>query len=139
MSYQLVIDCASPDALAHFWAEALHCVVAPPPDGFESWDDFFRSIGVPEDELGDVNASGGRQHPLDIRRERVEAEATRLESVGATRIRTMSEEGLDHYAVATTDSEGQRVRRAPGMRQAWLTIGPPVPGEALGTLAGSVA
>ena len=54
MSCQLVIDCTSPEPLAHFWAEALHYVVAPPPPGFDSWYDFFRSIGVPEDELGTV-------------------------------------------------------------------------------------
>ena len=52
VSYQLVIDCASPETLARFWAEALHYVVAPPPDGFDSWDTFYRSIGVPEEELG---------------------------------------------------------------------------------------
>src|SRR5665811_2635367 len=52
VSYQLVIDCTSPEPRALFWAEALHYVIAPPPSGFDSWDDFFRSIGVPEDELG---------------------------------------------------------------------------------------
>ena len=52
VSYQLVIDCSSPETLARFWAEALHYVVAPPPDGFDSWDTFYRSIGVPEEELG---------------------------------------------------------------------------------------
>ena len=139
VSYQLVVDCTSPDRLAHFWAEALHYVIAPPPSGFASWDDFYRSIGVPEDELGigddsivdpagegpriwfqvvperksvknrlhiDVNASGGRGSPLEVRRERVEAEAARLVSLGATRLRTVAEEGLDHYAVAMTDPEG---------------------------------
>ena len=139
VSYQLVIDCTSPEPLAHFWAEALHYVIAPPPAGFEAWDDFYRSIGVPEDELGggidriedpsgegpaiwfqivpekksiknrihiDVNASGGRGSSLDIRRERVEAEATRLVSLGATRLPTIVQEGLDHYAVALTDPEG---------------------------------
>jgi Glyoxalase-like domain len=139
VSYQLVIDCTSPEPLAHFWAEALHYVVAPPPPGFDSWDDFFLSIGVPEDELGggadiiedpngegpriwfqivpekksiknrihiDVNASGGRDTPLDTRRDRVEAEAARLVALGATRLRTNVEEGLDHYAVALTDPEG---------------------------------
>lgn len=139
VSYQLVIDCAAPDTLAHFWAEALHYVVAPPPDGFDSWEEHYRSIGVSDDELGggddriidpraegpaiwfqvvpepksiknrshiDVNASGGREHPLDVRRERVEAEATRLETLGATRVGTMSADGLDHYAVAMTDPEG---------------------------------
>jgi Glyoxalase-like domain len=67
VSYQLVIDCTSPEPLAHFWAEALHYVVAPPPSGFHSWDDFFRSIGVPEHQLGngadiieDPNGEGPR-------------------------------------------------------------------------------
>ena len=114
-------------------------MIAPPPSGFDSWDYFFRSIGVPEDELGggsdiiedpngegpiiwfqivpeetsiknrihiDVNASGGRGSSLDTRRERVEAEAARLVSLGATRLHTAAEEGLDHYAVALTDPEG---------------------------------
>jgi Glyoxalase-like domain len=52
VSYQLVIDCTSPEPLALFWAEALRYVIAPPPPSFDSWDDFYRSIGVPEDELG---------------------------------------------------------------------------------------
>jgi len=52
VSYQLVIDCASPEPLARFWAEALHYLIASPPAGFESWDDFYRSIGVSEDKLG---------------------------------------------------------------------------------------
>ena len=139
VSYQLVIDCTSPEALARFWAEALHYVIAPPPPGFESWDDYYRSIGVPEHELGggpdriadpkgegpaiwfqvvpeeksiknrihiDVDASGGRGSSLETRRERVEAEADRLVSLGATRLHTIAEEGLDHYAVALTDPEG---------------------------------
>ena len=139
VSYQLVIDCASPGTLARFWAEALHYVVAPPPPGFDTWDDFYRSIGVPEEELGigddrivdprgegpqiwfqvvpeaksvknrlhiDVHAGGGRDQPIETRRERVEAEAERLVALGATRLRTIAEEGLDHYAVALLDPEG---------------------------------
>jgi len=137
--YQLVIDCASPEPLAHFWAAALHYVLAPPPSGFASWDDFYRSIGVPEDEIGigadriedpngegpriwfqivpetksiknrlhiDVNASGGRGSSLETRRDRVEAEVARLVSLGATRLRTILAEGMDHYAVAMADPEG---------------------------------
>ena len=46
VSYQLVIDCTSPDPLARFWAEALHYVIEPPPAGHDSWDEFYRSIGV---------------------------------------------------------------------------------------------
>jgi Glyoxalase-like domain len=50
--YQLVIDCADPDRLARFWAAALHYEFAPVPDGFETWDDYYRDIGVDESELG---------------------------------------------------------------------------------------
>ncbi len=139
VSCQLVIDCASPEPLARFWAEALHYVIASPPAGFESWDDFYRSIGVSEDELGigadriedpkgegpdiwfqvvperkslknrlhiDLHASGGRDLPLETRRERVEAEAARLVALGATRKQAIVEEGLDHYGVALSDPEG---------------------------------
>jgi hypothetical protein len=139
VSYQLVIDCASPEPLARFWAEALHYVIASPPAGFGSWDDFYRSIGVSEDELGigadriedprgegpdiwfqvvperksiknrlhiDLHASGGREAPLETRRERVEAEAARLVALGAARKQAIDEEGLDHYAVAMSDPEG---------------------------------
>jgi len=139
VSFQLVFDCTSPEPLAHFWAEALRYVIAPPPPGFDSWDNWYRSVGVLEDELGigadriedpngegpgiwfqvvpekksiknrihiDVNASGGRGTPCETRREEVEAEAARLVSLGATRLRTIVEEGLNHYAVALIDPEG---------------------------------
>jgi len=139
VTYQLVIDCAQPEPMAHFWAAALRYIVAPPPEGFDNWDDFYRSIGVPEEELGigddrildphgegpaiwfqvvpeaktvknrfhiDVNASGGRDVPLEVRAQRVESEADRLVALGATRLRTIAEDGMDHYAVALLDPEG---------------------------------
>jgi hypothetical protein len=139
VSFQLVIDCASPEPLARFWAEALHYVLSPPPTGFETWDDFYRSVGVPEGELGggvdriedptgagpriwfqvvpesktvknrlhlDIDATGGRATPLEIRRARVEAEADRLAALGATRLRTVGDASTDHYAVAMLDPEG---------------------------------
>jgi hypothetical protein len=138
--FTLVIDCADPDRLSRFWAEALGYVAAPPPEGAASWDDYWRSIGVPEEELGpsgqdriadpdgrapriwfqlvpepktvknrlhiDVHASGGRKVPLDVRRARVDAEAARLAALGATRVCVLYEEGVDHYAVAMQDPEG---------------------------------
>jgi Glyoxalase-like domain len=52
VSFQLVIDCADPEPLAHFWAAALGYELEPPPAGFASWDSYWREIGVPEDELG---------------------------------------------------------------------------------------
>jgi hypothetical protein len=51
--YQLVIDCADPDRLARFWSGALGYELAPPPDGFVSWDDYYRDLGVPEADLID--------------------------------------------------------------------------------------
>src|SRR4051794_18871396 len=48
---QLGIDCADPGQLVEFWATALDYVVEPPPDGHADWNSYWRSIGVPEDEL----------------------------------------------------------------------------------------
>jgi hypothetical protein len=50
--FQLVIDCADPDRLARFWAAALHYELEPVPDGFDSWDDYYRGLGVGEEDLG---------------------------------------------------------------------------------------
>ena len=50
--YQLVIDCAEPDRMARFWAAALHYELEPPPDGFETWDDYYRDLGLGEEDLG---------------------------------------------------------------------------------------
>src|SRR5258707_14924617 len=52
VSFQLVIDCADPEPLVRFWAAALGYELEPPPDGFASWDAYWRDVGVPEDELG---------------------------------------------------------------------------------------
>jgi Glyoxalase-like domain len=49
--YQLVIDCAEPDLLAQFWARALGYELAPVPEGFATWNDFYRDVGVPEEDL----------------------------------------------------------------------------------------
>ena len=50
--FQLVIDCADPDRLARFWAAALGYELEPPPAGFPTWDDYYRDLGVPEEDLG---------------------------------------------------------------------------------------
>ena len=54
--WQLTIDCADPERLVRFWAVALGYVPAPPPDGHATWREYYLSIGVPEDELGDGDA-----------------------------------------------------------------------------------
>ncbi len=54
----------------------------------------------------DVHASGARSAPLATRKERVDAEARRLATLGATIVGELRAEGLDHYAVAMRDPEG---------------------------------
>ncbi|MBP2330320.1 hypothetical protein JOF56_010705 [Kibdelosporangium banguiense] len=51
--FELVIDCADPDRLARFWAAALGYQLAPPPAGFATWNDFYRDLGIPEEDLDD--------------------------------------------------------------------------------------
>jgi hypothetical protein len=54
----------------------------------------------------DLDASGGRTVPIEVRKERVIAMAERLIAAGATRVRVLSEEGLDHYGELLNDPEG---------------------------------
>jgi hypothetical protein len=53
---QVVIDCADPERLAHFWADALHYKIDDPPPGFDTWQDFLREQGVPEERWNDASA-----------------------------------------------------------------------------------
>lgn len=64
-SYQITVDCADPDRMARFWAEALGYQLEEPPAGSATWRDYWMSVGVPEDEVGDgydsiVDPVGGR-------------------------------------------------------------------------------
>jgi Glyoxalase-like domain len=137
--FQLVIDCREPEPLARFWAAALGYEFEPPPEGFATWDDYWRDVGVGDEDLGigqdriidpdgsgprfwfqvvpepkavknrlhlDISVSGGRALPIETRRQRVDAEAERLVGLGASYVRVLSEEGLDHYAIAMQDPEG---------------------------------
>jgi len=142
MALQLAIDCTEPRLLVPFWCEALGYIAEPPPGGHSSWNDYWREMGVPDDELPtdhdaadsivdpagvgprvffqvvpepksvknrvhlDLKISGGRAVPLPERRERIEAEAKRLEALGATRVRVNSTDGLDYYGVVMQDPEG---------------------------------
>ena len=51
MDWQITIDCHSPSRMVRFWSEALGYEPAPPPVGFDSWNAWYISVGVPEDEL----------------------------------------------------------------------------------------
>jgi Glyoxalase-like domain len=137
--YQLVIDCADPDLLARFWAAALGYELAPVPAGFATWNDYYRGLGVPEEELVDgadrisdpdgqgpsiwfhqvddtktvknrlhfdIRAGGEWTDPLESRRRRIDAEASRSAGLGATITGALTEEGHEHYAVGMKDPEG---------------------------------
>src|SRR4051812_23944316 len=51
MALQLAIDCTEPRLLVPFWCEALGYIAEPPPGGHSSWNDYWREMGVPDDEL----------------------------------------------------------------------------------------
>ncbi len=53
MKFQLVIDCADPERLVRFWAAALRYRAQDPPEGHATWRDYYLSVGVPQEELGD--------------------------------------------------------------------------------------
>jgi Glyoxalase-like domain len=48
--FQVTFDAADPATVAEFWAAALGYILQPPPDGFESWEAFADSVGIPEEE-----------------------------------------------------------------------------------------
>ncbi|MFI2648320.1 VOC family protein [Micromonospora fulviviridis] len=114
---QITFDCADPAALAAFWATTLGYRLQDPPGGFESWEQALEAMGVPPERRNDASAvvdpagSGprlffqrvpeGKQAKnrvhLDVRAApglsgdarmaALEAEAERLVSHGATRLR----------------------------------------------------
>jgi hypothetical protein len=53
IGFQLVVDCAGPDRMARFWAAALGYELAPAPTGFATWPDYYRQLGVPEEDMVD--------------------------------------------------------------------------------------
>ncbi|MDT0300762.1 VOC family protein [Streptomonospora wellingtoniae] len=114
---QITIDCADPAGLAAFWGEALGYKVQDPPAGFATWEQALEAMGVPPERRNDASAvvdpegSGPRlffqrvpegkkvknRVHLDVRAApgldgdarmaALEAEAERLTSRGAARIR----------------------------------------------------
>jgi hypothetical protein len=67
-TWQLTIDCADPHRLVVFWCEALGYVPEPAPEGWDSWLAYWRSLGIPEEDLeGAENGSGSIVDPTDRR------------------------------------------------------------------------
>jgi catechol 2,3-dioxygenase-like lactoylglutathione lyase family enzyme len=134
---QVTFDCADPAALSAFWAQALGYRVQDPPEGFESWGQALEAMGVPPENRNDASAvvdPGGSGPRLffqrvperkqvknrvhldvraapgldgDARMAALEAEAERLVSQGATRLRRYEPApplGAGHIVMA--DPEG---------------------------------
>ena len=54
---QITFDCGDPDGLCRFWADALDYEMQPPPPGFDSWEAFLDSVGVPADQRNSRSAA----------------------------------------------------------------------------------
>ncbi|RKN40993.1 VOC family protein [Micromonospora endolithica] len=134
---QITFSCADPAGLAAFWADALGYRVQGPPEGFQSWDQALEAFGVPPERRNDASAvvdpegAGPRvffqrvpEHEqvrnrvhLDLRAApgltgearmaALEAEAGRLVSLGATRVRRHEPAApLEAGHIVLTDPEG---------------------------------
>jgi hypothetical protein len=134
--FQVTFDSADPGALAAFWAEALHYVLAPPPAGFDTWDTALDAWGVAPEHRNDRSAlvdpdgagprifiqkvpeakvAKNRVH-LDLRAaagvapeqraETLETECARLVGLGAHRVRRLEGDGIDGVCIVMQDPEG---------------------------------
>lgn len=131
---QVTFDCADPRRLGVFWQEALGYVTPPVPPGFDSWDALDASL--PPERQGsawacqDPEGVGPRlffqrvpegktvknRVHLDVRvgtgltgEDRVaalEAEASRLERHGASRVRLLPADGFNESCLEMQDPEG---------------------------------
>jgi hypothetical protein len=86
------------------------CIIDPDGAGPRIWIQVVSDAKTTGNRLHiDIHASGPRGLPIETRKERVDAEARRLCGLGATLLSDLSTlllEGVDHYAVALQDPEG---------------------------------
>ncbi|MFE7959480.1 VOC family protein [Streptomyces sp. NPDC014802] len=132
--FQVTFDCADPERVARFWCEVLGYVVPPPPEGFDTWEAFNRSL--PPERQGasfvcmDPTGEGPRMYfqrvpegkvvknrvHLDVRvatglvgEERLavlEAECARLVALGAVRVRLLPADEENESCITMQDIEG---------------------------------
>ena len=131
---QVTFDCAQPERVARFWCEVLGYVAPPPPEGFDSWDEFNRSLPPEEQDAwfacADPTGAGPRLYfqrvpegkvaknrvHLDVRagtglvgEERLavlEAECARLVALGAVRVRLLPADEDNESCIVMQDVEG---------------------------------
>ena len=131
---QISFDAHDPQALGRFWAQVLGYVDQPPPVGFDSWDAFLESVGVPQGDrdkawavidpegvrprllfqkVPEGKTAKNRMHidakvaadvPADQRQEAVRTRAAELVELGATRLGEAAELGV--FWIVMQDPEG---------------------------------
>ncbi|WP_439680677.1 VOC family protein [Embleya sp. MST-111070] len=132
--FQVTFDCADPERVARFWCEVLGYVVPPPPEGFDTWDDYTRSLPPERQGAGfaclDPTGEGPRLYfqrvpegkvvknrvHLDVRvgtglvgEERLaalQAERVRLEALGAVCERVLLADEFNESCIGMQDIEG---------------------------------
>ena len=86
------------------------CIVDPEGKAPRMWIQVVPDPKITSNRLHiDIHASGERDLPIETRKARVGAEARRLSALGATLLSSLDEglePGVDHYAVALQDPEG---------------------------------
>ena len=104
MNVKFVLDCADPVGLAKFWAEALHYEIRGSVGQYVVLTGDGPTIilqGVTEPKT-----VKNRMH-LDINDVDIEAEAARLQALGATRLsEAMGDEGITEKWIVMADPEG---------------------------------
>lgn len=133
---QVTFDCGDPARLAAFWAETLGYTLQDPPEGFHTWEEALDAMGIPPEHRNDASAtvdpdgSGPRlffqrvpegKHAKnrvhldvraapglagDARMAALEAEADRLVSLGAIRLRRHEPVPLETGHIVMADIEG---------------------------------
>jgi len=131
---QVTFDCAEPRAVAEFWKAVLGYVDPPVPEGFDSWDQVDASLPAAKRgsawAVQDPNGVGPRlffqrvpeakvvknRLHLDVRvgvgltgdarLVALEAEAARLEQLGATKVRLLLADEENESCLVMQDVEG---------------------------------
>jgi len=136
LGFQVTFDATDPDGLSRFWAGVLGYVLQPPPEGFDSWEAFLRTQGVPEERWNDASAivdpagmgprlyfqrvpegkSAKNRVHLDVnvgaglqgeaRHEQVRREAERAAGLGASQVTVFDRPETDEYWIVLQDPEG---------------------------------
>jgi hypothetical protein len=134
--FQVTFDAHDPERLGRFWAQVLGYIEQPPPAGFDSWEAFLESVGVPAEEndkayaivdpagvrpriylqrVPEGKTAKNRVH-LDVnvgaglsgpaRRQAARQRADELIELGATELRELDDPRFEEYCVVLQDIEG---------------------------------